>query len=87
MCTINECAIGQHIDMQPIESIHDLPQITLELLSSLNSLNKQKDSLIDITADGKISDDEQAAFEDFKNSLADMTLAIESLRLWTEKYQ
>ena len=52
----NQCPIGQYY--VPEIKLKDLSQIILEMLSSLNSMNKCKDRLIDITADGKIDEDE-----------------------------
>lgn len=56
----NQCPIGQ--EYVPEIKVKDLSQIVLEMLASLNSVSKQKDRLIEITADGKISGDE---LEDF----------------------
>ena len=56
----NQCPIGQ--EYVPEVKIKDLSQIVLEMLASLNSMNRRKDRLIEITADGVISDDE---LEDF----------------------
>ncbi len=82
-CT-KECQIGEKY-VPAIETVHDLPQITLELLSNLNTLNRDKERLIDITADGHISADERDDFELFKQHLSEMSLAIEALKLWAEK--
>ncbi len=82
-CT-TECMIGRKYVPQ-VETIHDLPQITMEILSDLNALNRFKEKIIDITADGKVSDDESKDFEHFCQSLSEMSLAIESLKLWAEK--
>ena len=49
----NQCPIGQ--EYVPEIKVKDLSQIVLEMLASLNSVSKQKDRLIEITADGKIS--------------------------------
>ena len=68
-----------------VDTIHDLPQIAMELLSNLNALNRDKDRLIDITADGRITEDEKADFAIFKQHLAEMSLAIETLKLWADK--
>ena len=56
----NQCPIGQ--EYVPEIKVKDLSQIVLEMLASLNSVSKQKDRLIEITADCKISGDE---LEDF----------------------
>ena len=49
----NQCPIGQ--EYVPEIKVKDLSQIVLEMLASLNSMGKQKDRLIEITADGEIS--------------------------------
>ena len=48
----NQCPIGQRY--VPEVKIKDLSQIVLEMLASLNAMNKQKERLIEITADGTI---------------------------------
>lgn len=78
----NQCEIGK-IYVPEIKTVHDLPRITLELLSSLNTISKYKDRLIDISSDGKITDDELDDFNKFKEYLDEMSLAIDSLKLWT----
>ena len=82
-CT-NECQIGKKY-VSSIETIHELPQITLELLSSLNTLNHFKERIIDITADGTITNDEKKDFEKFREHLSEMSQAIETLKLWADK--
>ena len=51
----NQCPIGQQY--VPEIKAKDLSQIVLETLASLNILNKQKERLIEITVDGKITGD------------------------------
>ena len=55
------CEIGQKY--VPEIKTKDLAQIVLEMLSSLNSMKKSQERLIEITADGNIDDDE---IKDFK---------------------
>ena len=50
----NECPIGQKTVPELKEKV--LAQITLEMLSTINILSKQKDRLVEITVDGEISD-------------------------------
>jgi hypothetical protein len=59
-----------------------LPEIVLSMLSALNSLNNQKERLIDITADGIISDDELKDFVTIQKQLEQIDLTVESLKLW-----
>lgn len=82
-CT-RECPIGRKY-VPEVETIHDLPQITMELLSNLNALNRDKDRIIDIAADGQITVDEREDFEAFRAHLSEMSLAIETLKLWVDR--
>ena len=78
----HECPIGQKY-VQPVE-LKDLSQITLEVLSGLNNLEKEKNRLIDITVDGVISEDEKEDFESIKKRLDEMAKAINTLSLWVD---
>ncbi len=77
-----QCPLGQeriaHVE------IKDLSQITLEMLATLNNLNKEKDRLIEITADGVISNDEMADFSRIKHQLSQIARTADSLQLWIE---
>ena len=69
----------------PEVKIKDLSQIVLEMLASLNAMNKRKDRLIEITADGKISDDELEDFLYIQEELERISITVETLQLWAEK--
>ncbi len=79
----HECPIGQ--EYVPEITFKELSQITLEMLASLNSLEKEKNRLIEITVDGIISDDEMKDFQKIQSQLSQMSLAIDSLQLWVQK--
>ena len=79
----NECPIGQQY--VPEIKIKDLSQIILETVASLNSLNKQKERLIEITVDGKITGDELEDFIYIQEELEKISIAVETLQLWSEK--
>ena len=79
----NECPIGQLY--VPEIKIKDLSQIVLETVASLNSLNKQKERLIEITVDGKITGDELEDFIYIQEELEKISIAVETLQLWSEK--
>jgi DNA-binding XRE family transcriptional regulator len=79
----HECPIGQ--EYVPEVKLKDLSQITLEMLASLNSLEKEKTRLIEITVDGVISEDEKEDFERIQNQLAQIAMAVDSLQLWVQK--
>lgn len=78
----NECPIGQKY--VPEVKMKELSQITLEMLSSLNSMEEEKNRLIQITVDGKISDDEKEDFANIRSKLSDIELSIKSLQMWVD---
>jgi len=79
----HECPIGQ--EYVPEVKFKELSQITLEMLASLNTLDKEKNRLIEITVDGIISDDEMKDFEKIQEQLSQIAMAIDSLQLWVQK--
>lgn len=74
------CQIGKEY-VSPIVA-KDLSQITIEILASLNALNKEKDRLIEIVADGKIEGDELQDFANIQDQLEQLSLTVDSLQLW-----
>lgn len=79
----NQCPIGQQY--VPEIKIKDLSQIVLEMLASLNSMNKQRERLIEITVDGKITGDELEDFIYIQEELERISVAVETLQLWAEQ--
>ena len=78
-----ECAIGKRY--VPEVEVKHLSQIVLEMLASLNSVKKRQERLIDITADGRISEDEIQDFVSIQAELERISLTVKSLQLWAEK--
>ena len=78
-CT-HECAIGEEwvppIREKPIEAI------VLEMLDTLNNLEKGRNRLIEITSDGVIHDDQIEDFVHIRAQLERMRSVVDSLRLW-----
>ena len=70
----NQCPIGQQY----------VPEIKIKDLS-LNSMHKQKERLIEITADGKITGDELEDFIYIQEELERISITVETLQLWSEK--
>ena len=79
----NECPIGKQY--VPEVQIKELSAIVIEMLASLNSVNKTKDRLIEIAADGVISDDEIDDFIHIQEDLERISVTVETLQLWAEK--
>ena len=78
-----QCPIGQ--EYVPEIKIKDLSQIVLEMLASLNSMNKRKERLIEITADGVIDNDELDDFIFIQEELERISITVETLQLWAER--
>ena len=78
----NVCPLGE--DM-PIPELAELDRITIRALSSFKKLSEVKDTLIDITADGIISEDEKPMLDNILNTLKEITAVTQSLILWAEK--
>ena len=76
----SECAIGQRyasaVQEEPIE------KIVLALLAALNTLDKNKDRLIEITSDGVIHDDQIEDFVAIRDRLGHIASLADSLTLW-----
>ena len=79
----NQCPIGQQY--VPEIKVKDLSQIVLEMLASLNSMNKRKERLIEITADGVIDNDELDDFIFIQEELERISITVETLQLWAER--
>ena len=78
-----QCPIGQQY--VPEIQVKELSSIVLEMLASLNAAHKQKDRLIEIAADGKISGDEIDDFIYIQEELERISITVETLQLWAEK--
>ena len=79
----NQCPIGRQY--VPEVQVKELSSIVLEMLASLNAVQKQKDRLIEITVDGHISGDELADFVHIQEELEKISIAVETLQLWCER--
>ena len=78
-----ECPIGK--EYVPEVAMKELSQITLEMLASLNQVEKKKDRLIEIVADGVIEEGEYEDFVHIQDELEKISVAVESLQLWVQK--
>ena len=79
----NECPIGKQY--VPEIKVKDLSQIVLEMLASLNSMHRKQERLIEITADGIIDNDEVKDFVQIQEELERISIAVETLQLWSEQ--
>ena len=79
----NECPIGRKY--VPEIQAKDLAQIAIETLNSLNKINRDKDRLLEIIEDGRVSDDEIADFVSIKKTLDKISLSVDTLQLWVDQ--
>jgi len=79
----HKCAIGDRY-VPEVES-SELSSIILETIASLNDIQPLTDRLIQITRDGKITDDEIKDFALISKKLNDISLAVDALNLWIDK--
>lgn len=57
----------------------------LEMLASLNAMQKKQERLIEITADGQISEDEMIDFTGIQAELEKISVTVETLQFWFEQ--
>ena len=81
----HKCEIGNRY--VPEIEVTELPTIILETIASLNEIDPLTNRLIQISRDGKISDDEIHDFAMISNRLDEVSLAIDALNLWVDKTQ
>lgn len=78
-----ECPIGQN-SVQEV-SIDDFDRLALKVLGSLKDIDTLRASLISISEDGVITDNERPAFQRILDSLEKISNNAEALRLWAIK--
>ena len=78
-----QCPIGQ----QYVPEIRngELSDIVLKMLAALNAMDRKKERLIEITADGTITKDEIDDFVRIQKELERISITVETLQLWVEK--
>ena len=78
-----QCPIGQQYVPEIRSS--ELSDIVLKMLASLNAMDRKKERLIEIAADGTISKDEIDDFVRIQKELERISVTGETLQLWVEK--
>lgn len=79
----NQCNVGCRY--VPEIQMKQFSQIVVEVVSSLNSVKDKQMRLIDISLDGTVRNDELQDFIDIQEQLEHISVAVETLQLWTEK--
>lgn len=76
------CPLGKN--MPKIENA-GLDRISLRMLSSLKKINEAKESLLDITADGIISEEEKPELKKIIQTLDEVNEITQNLKNWIER--
>ena len=80
-CT-NMCPLGR--DM-PRAEVEDIDRITVRVLSTFRKIGDTKETLLDITEDGVISDDEKGSLNKVLQNLDELEKVAQSLKIWVRK--
>lgn len=81
-CT-HECQIG--MKYTPEVEAKELSQIVLETLAFFDKFNNLKNRFVEISVDGKITEDEETDFAEIQKNLDNLSAAVDSLKFWVEK--
>jgi len=76
------CPLGKN--MPKIENA-GLDRISLRMLSSFKKINEAKESLLDITADGIISEEEKPELKKIIQTLDEVNEITQNLKNWIER--
>ena len=80
-CT-HECPIGMKYEQEV--SLRSLAQVTVETLAALNAMEQEKNTLIGISVDERVSALEREDFDRILKKLDALDRAIRGMRLWLE---
>jgi len=78
----HDCPIG--IEYVPEIKLKELSQIVLEMLATLNSIDRDKNRLIEMSADSRITEDEFRDFINIQDKLNKISMTADSLKLWVK---
>lgn len=76
------CPLGCEM---PKVLVEDLDRITVRALSTFRKLEQTEETLLDITEDGVISEDEREDMQRILTCLEEMSVITQNLKLWVKK--
>lgn len=76
------CPLGSNL---PKLQLEDLDRITVKAISIFRKISETEESLLDITEDGKISENERPEFEIVMKTLNEISSIAQNLKIWAEK--
>lgn len=78
-----QCPIGKHT-ISKVE-MDDFDRLSLKVLGSLKNIDFLRSSLIEISEDGKVDENERDMFKNILESLEKISNNANALKLWAEK--
>ena len=66
--------------MVPEIQLKDLPEAVLSVLAAVQRFIVKRDAMIEIVADGKIDEDEQAEWDNIIDRMNDLNVAMNNMR-------
>lgn len=76
------CPLGEDV---PVLELEDLDRITVRAMASLRKVEDAKESLLNITADGIIKNEEKPELKKILTTLDEISVIAQSLKVWAEK--
>lgn len=76
------CPLGVDV---PVLELEDLDRITVKAMASLRKVEETKEKLLDITADGVITEEEKPELRRILATLDEIATIAQSLKVWAEK--
>lgn len=76
------CPLGEDV---PVLELEDLDRITVRAMASLRKVEDAKESLLNITADGIITNEEKPELKKILTTLDEISVIAQSLKVWAEK--
>lgn len=76
------CPLG--CDFPKLE-LNDLDRITVKAMASFRKMAETKETLLDITEDGVITEEEKPELEEVLKNLEEVTVIAQNLKVWVEK--
>lgn len=78
----NYCTLGENVAEV---NITELDRITIKVLSALKRVKETEKTLLDITEDGIITEDEKTDMEKILKNLEELEAVTQNLRVWIKK--
>ena len=80
-----ECPIGKEFATKEELKEGSLAEISMRILANINSMNNQKNKIIDTTADGQITEEEFQDFKEIYDNLEKIESNIKTLKFWLKE--